>query len=114
MTSLVHIVLRTTRLESLRNFYEHLLGVSFTSEQHGDGPEHYSHQLGDILMELYPTQRENKSTDRLGFAVDDLDCLYERIDKKHIHRERYNTESGRAMDLIDPDGRTVSVEERKI
>lgn len=118
MSSLTQLVLRTDRLEQVRAFYEKLLNVSFTPEQHGNGPRHYSSQLGDILVELYPTtQKENsmqKSVkDRLGFSVDDLDHLCDRIDLKYIKTEMYEIENGRAMELRDPDGRTVYVEEKK-
>ncbi len=117
MSSLSQLVLRTKELESLREFYEGLLDISFTPEQHGNGPQHYSYQLGDVLLELYPTTRKDSQQkcvkDRLGFSVDDLDLLCNRIDWKYIKTEMYETENGRAMELSDPDGRTVYVEENK-
>ena len=58
MNSLSQLVLRTRHLEPLRDFYEKLLAVSFTPEQHDNGPRHYSYQLGDILVELYPTTQK--------------------------------------------------------
>ncbi len=118
MSSLTQLVLRTTELEPLREFYETLLDVSFTPEQHGDGPRHYSYQLGEVLFELYPTkQRKNTAQkvikDRLGFSIESVDSLCHRIDEKYIQRWMYETENGRAIELSDPDGRTIYVEEKR-
>ncbi len=118
MNSLSQLVLRTNNLEPLRDFYEKLLAISFTPEQHDDGPRHYSCQLGDVLLELYPTkQKENTAQkgarDRLGFAIKNLDDLFDRIDWKYVKTDVFETENGRAMELSDPDGRRVYVEEKK-
>ncbi len=117
MNSLSQLVLRTGHLEEARDFYEKLLTVSFTPEQHGDGPRHYSYQLGEVLLELYPTkQKENtaqrKVKDRLGFAIENLDDLFDRIDWKYVQTDVFETENGRALELSDPDGRRVYVEEK--
>lgn len=117
MSSLTQLVLRTTELEPLRDFYEKLLNISFSSEQHNNGPRHYSCQLGEVLLELYPTkQRENAAQkgikDRFGFSIESLDSLCHRIDEKYIQKWMYETENGRAMELSDPDGRMVYVEEK--
>lgn len=45
------LVLKTHQLESLLAFYQHL-GISFASEQHGTGPQHYSGQLDWIEVFL--------------------------------------------------------------
>ncbi len=118
MNTLSQLVLRTTELERLKEFYERLLDVSFTPEQHANGPRHYSYQSGDVLLELYPTKQNGNTTqsvikDRLGFSVDSLDTLFDRIDWKYVHKNVFETETGRAMELHDPDGRRVYVEEKK-
>ena len=47
------IVLRCSDVNASRRFYE-ALGLSFTTEKHGAGPEHYACRLGDLVLELYP------------------------------------------------------------
>ncbi len=118
MNSLSQLVLRTRRLEPMRDFYEKLLNISFTPEQHGAGPRHYSYQLGEVLLELYPTKQKEDTTrkvvmDRLGFTVNNLNDLFDRIDWKYVQTDVFETENGRALELSDPDGRRVYVEEKK-
>lgn len=111
MIALAYVILRTTRLEELREFYERVFDVSFVLEQHGDGPQHYSLQLEGVVLELYPTKKEKGSSEGLGFVVDDLARLCERIDPKYICKDRQETGRGRLIGLKDPDGRKVYVEE---
>ena len=47
------IVLRCADLDMTRNFYEGL-GIEFNEERHGQGPLHFSTQLGSAVLELYP------------------------------------------------------------
>jgi catechol 2,3-dioxygenase-like lactoylglutathione lyase family enzyme len=62
-------VLRVTDLERSRAFYA-CLGLELVSEQHGNGPPHYSCRLGDPVMELYPaSDQQPRSNVRLGLQV---------------------------------------------
>ncbi|MGW4974278.1 VOC family protein, partial [Streptomyces albidoflavus] len=48
------LVLYTGRLEACRAFYAGL-GLALVAEQHGDGPAHWSAELGPgCVLELYP------------------------------------------------------------
>ncbi|MFJ7266903.1 glyoxalase/bleomycin resistance/dioxygenase family protein [Streptomyces sp. NPDC099050] len=90
------LVLYSPRLEECRRFYRHL-GLGFTAEQHGQGPEHYAAVLpGGTVFELYPA-RPGRQTDalRLGLAVDATTATPALTPGRHI--------------LTDPDGRTVEV-----
>ena len=63
------LVLRCRDIEVTRQFYEQLLGINFTLEQHGQGLPHYASILGNgLVWELYPTQESPDKT-RLGFKL---------------------------------------------
>jgi catechol 2,3-dioxygenase-like lactoylglutathione lyase family enzyme len=90
------LVMYTSRLEDCRSFYRNL-GLDFTAEQHGRGPEHYAAVLADgAVLELYPA-RAFRQTDalRLGLAVDGTTASPPLAPGRHT--------------LTDPDGRTVEI-----
>ncbi|MGW1770395.1 glyoxalase/bleomycin resistance/dioxygenase family protein [Streptomyces sp. NPDC002104] len=90
------LVLYTPRLEECRRFYADL-GLAFTAERHGRGPEHYAAVLPDgMVLELCPA-REDRLTGalRLGLAVDTRAVRPRMAPGRHL--------------LVDPDGRTVEV-----
>ncbi len=97
------LVLKTHDLEALRRFYE-ALGILFQPEKHGEGPAHYSAQLGELVLELYPLSKAKPSTptERLGLQVEhlaDFLCSYER----EVQRR------GQVVIVEDPDGRKVEL-----
>ena len=100
------IVLHSQNLNDLRSFYESLLQKEFTKEKHDAGPEHYSCQLGEILMELYPTNRKAIPSPALGFNVSNLDKIVERM-HEYISKPIKTGEHGKLAILNDPDGRKV-------
>ena len=90
------LVLYCAHLEECRSFYGGL-GLSFTAEQHGQGPGHYAAVLADgVVFELYPagTDRETGVL-RLGFSVTGTTATPPLAPGRHR--------------LTDPDGRTVEV-----
>ena len=90
------LVVYSPQLELCRRFYGDL-GLTFTGEQHGQGPEHYAAVLADgTVFELYPA-RAGRQTDmlRLGLAIDGAAATPPLTAGRHI--------------LTDPDGRTVEV-----
>jgi catechol 2,3-dioxygenase-like lactoylglutathione lyase family enzyme len=63
------LVLRCRNIAVTRQFYEQLLGINFTLEQHGQGLPHYASILGSSLVwELYPARASPDKT-RLGFKL---------------------------------------------
>lgn len=70
------IVLRAALPKTLAQFYEGL-GCKFEREQHGNGPEHFSANLGGLVLEIYPRKDDDPGTSslRLGFIVSDLDAV---------------------------------------
>jgi catechol 2,3-dioxygenase-like lactoylglutathione lyase family enzyme len=90
------LVLYCARLEECRGFYGGL-GLSFTAEQHGQGPQHYAAVLADgAVFELYPATPDRESGAlRLGFKVTGAAATPPLAPGRHH--------------LTDPDGRTIEV-----
>lgn len=91
------LVLYTPRLEECRRFYTGL-GLAFTAERHGRGPEHYAAVLSDgAVLELYPARPGRRTDDlRLGLAVDASTAEPPLAPGRHQR--------------VDPDGRTVEID----
>lgn len=91
------LVLYTLRLEECRDFYS-ALGLTFTAEQHGQGPEHYAAIFEDgTVFELYPARSGRRPTDalRLGLSVAGKATKPELAPGRHL--------------LTDPDGRNIEI-----
>jgi catechol 2,3-dioxygenase-like lactoylglutathione lyase family enzyme len=90
------LVLYSPRLEECRRFYSGL-GLSFTTEQHGNGPAHYAAVLtGGTVFEIYPARPDHPTGAlRLGFTVDGTTTTPPLAPGRHL--------------LTDPDGHTVEV-----
>jgi hypothetical protein len=106
------LVLRCKDVESTRAFYEKV-GLTFTKEKHGAGPEHYAWENNNFVLELYPLA-ENQSPDnvRLGFSTP----LLADVSGNVLHRSDvtvlkppYATADRVVMLLQDPDGRKVEI-----
>lgn len=67
------IVLYVADIDRSAAFYA-ALGVTFQREQHGKGPVHYSANINDTVLELYPASERLPATKvRLGFAIASID-----------------------------------------
>jgi catechol 2,3-dioxygenase-like lactoylglutathione lyase family enzyme len=90
------LVLYSRQAEGCRRFYSDL-GLSFVTEQHGQGPEHYAAVLVDgTVFEIYPARPERETGAlRLGLAVNGTTATPPLAPGRHV--------------LTDPDGRTVEV-----
>ena len=55
-------------------FYDSL-GLSFTLERHGKGPEHFAAEIGSMVFEIYPRldDAESPGPARIGFRLDSVD-----------------------------------------
>jgi predicted enzyme related to lactoylglutathione lyase len=104
--------LRTRDLERAKSFYE-LIGLSFKPEKHGKGPAHYSCELCELLIELYPQQASNGAiaTTRLGFEVPSVDGTIQRLRQAgcDVVTEPHDSPWGRRAVVRDPDGNTVEL-----
>ncbi|MBL8677869.1 MAG: VOC family protein [Myxococcales bacterium] len=108
-TKLSSLVLRCANIDASRDFYERL-GLRFSREKHGEGPEHYATIDNAPLIELYPESPSNDRT-RLGFDVADVDAIVERVAASGATVRALPSESprGRRAVVIDPDGRAVEL-----
>ncbi len=107
------LVLKTHQLDRLLGFYA-ALGMAFSAEKHGDGPEHHAARLGDVVIELYPLPGDAGPADpttRLGFAVPDVDAAVRSLETAGgtVVSRWQRTEWGLRAVVRDPDGRAVEL-----
>ncbi len=112
------LVLRSARLEATLAFYR-ALGLTFVQEQHGGGPVHFSAQMGDLVMEIYPGT-EGASLDRkaggatmLGFRIASVDGTLAAVQSigAVVITAAAQSPWGRRAVVADPDGRAVELSE---
>ena len=105
------VVLQSRDVEAAKNFYS-LLGLSFVEEQHGKGPEHYSSNVGAILLEIYPCQgTDAPSPLRIGFRVPYLDRTIEILRSRGVRivSEAKDSPWGRRAVVEDADGNRIEL-----
>jgi len=104
------LVLRCKNIETSKNFYEKL-GLKFQQEQHGKSPIHYSAEIGELVIELYPLQDGyNAENNRLGFVLDveDIDTYLDQVSVEVI--SKYEFDNKHIVVVMDPDGRKVELQ----
>ncbi len=116
--SLGLIVLRTANLIQTLEFYQ-ALGLNFVEEKHGNSPIHYSCNLGQTVLEIYPGKpgiapdRKNGGATMLGFQVNSVNETVETLNKigAKIISSSQNTSLGCRALIEDPDGRAIEINE---
>lgn len=116
-TALALIVIRAADIEASLSFYR-AIGVAFVEEQHDSGPVHYSCELGELVLELYPNkasspQRSSTHTTMLGFKVASLESTLAELLKLGVEPKSAPKKSdwGRWVNVTDPSGCTVQIYE---
>lgn len=107
------LVLRTDNLERLADFYS-LFGLTFNYHQHGNSPFHYGAEIEQLVLEIYPLEKNQTKPDtslRLGFAVDNFDAVISKLKEKEVSFliEPKQTDFGFMTIITDPDGRKVEL-----
>lgn len=107
------LVLRTTDIKSLANFYS-LLGLVFEYHKHGNSPYHYSATIGQTVLEIYPLAKNQITPDnnlRFGFGIDNFDEKIRQLKKLRttFSSEPLQTEFGFIAIIVDPDGRKIEL-----
>ncbi|NJM53687.1 MAG: hypothetical protein HC846_10040 [Blastocatellia bacterium] len=69
MIKLNLVVIRTEKIEVLAHWYSKTFDLEFVAEKHEDGILHYSAQLNEGLIEIYPSQKSSTKI-TFGIAVD--------------------------------------------
>lgn len=114
------IVLWTARTREVVAFYA-ALGFPLAAEGHDDGPVHWACEVGAVHFAIYeqdegdspPPEYQSAGASVMGFEVDDLDAVY-RAAKTVGARVLIRPEEvpwGRRAVILDPDGRTVELNE---
>ena len=111
------VVIKTNQLEPLRDFYKGL-GLEFQEEKHGNGPVHFSTTIRNTILEIYPLPKSVSivdTTTRLGFSVENLDEIVERLKQSGVQvvAEPLETEWGYSAVVKDPDGRAIELTQKR-
>jgi len=107
------LVIRSSIPERLAEFYEQL-GMVFEHHRHGNGPLHFSAQIGSTLLEIYPLAKGQEQADkhlRLGFAIDNFEAKIGQLQQQGItfHQLPMSTEWGIMAVIEDPEGRKLEL-----
>lgn len=106
------LVIRSRDIERAVKFYQRM-GIMFARHSHGRGPEHFACDLCGFVFEIYPKRNADDTTTntRLGFNVDDVDCLIDLLREVDVTivSEPTDSEWGRRAVVKDPDGHTVEL-----
>jgi predicted enzyme related to lactoylglutathione lyase len=103
------IVIRAADLDRSQRFYE-ALGIQFSREKHGNGPEHLAAETGGVVFEIYP-RGSGPSTEgvRLGFQVPSVDAAVSAL--QHLGAKLITppeqVDWGLRAVVVDPDGHRV-------
>jgi len=103
---LAYVVLRCADLERSRRFYESI-GLQLVAEQHGKGAQHYSAEIGGVVLELYPLSGRPTSGLRLGLVVSDLAGVIESVKALGMTVSRADA----SATVVDPDGHQIALEQ---
>jgi len=106
------VVIYAGDLQQTKQIYE-VIGLEFTREKHGAGPEHFAATLDGVVLEVYPRKIHSdlKQIVRLGFRVPSVDVVLERLAalKVEIVTHPHDTPWGRRAAVRDPDGYTIDL-----
>jgi len=106
------IVIRSADIDRSADLYS-LLGLEFTKHSHGSGPQHYAAEMGSLVFEIYPVQKESETSTgaRIGFRVEDVDAAALRLQESGARLVSSPKDSpwGRRAVLADLDGHKIEI-----
>ncbi len=111
------VVLRARDIEQVGSFYS-ALGCAFVRHAHGSGPEHLACERDGFVFEIYPLVGDDASPSekvRIGFEVDSVTELLERVDASGLGRivqPAKQSPWGLRAVVEDPAGHKVELVER--
>lgn len=103
------VVIYSRDIELAKEFYNSL-GLSFASEKHGSGPQHYAAVIESLVFEIYPCRAgETASSVRIGFRVPSVDGTVETLRRQGVKivADPKDSAWGRRAVVEDPDGNRV-------
>jgi len=91
-----------------------ILGLNFEYHKHGKSPYHYSTEINETVLEIYPLAKNQNLPDnnlRLGFKIDDFDLKIAILKEKNIVfiNEPIETQFGFMAIIEDIDGRKIEL-----
>lgn len=107
------LVLRTYDMKKLVDFYN-LLGLTFDYHKHGNSPYHYSANIGQTVLEIYPLSKNQIMPDknlRLGFGIDNFENVIAKLKEMQVlfALESTQTDFGFMAIVSDPDERKIEL-----
>lgn len=111
---LFYIVIYSCNLVESNEFYSKI-GFNVQKHKHGDGAQHLVCENGDVLLEIYPlpsSNNHNKTKNiKIGLKVASHATILNEFEffKKYLYIPPKETEWGRKMSLIDPDGYIIDL-----
>lgn len=108
MSELALLVIRTDKIESLKEFYR-ILGLELKEEKHGNGPLHYSVNVSNLILEFYPSRYP--TFNRLGLRVEDIKKVIKDLTKAGVDicEPAVHVPGGYFAYVLDPEGRIVEL-----
>ncbi|MCJ8007339.1 VOC family protein [Lederbergia wuyishanensis] len=108
--SLNLVVIKSKNLEESVAFYKKL-GLLFQKEQHGNGPEHYACELGQIVFEIFPATHHHNKNIRLGFSIKHIESVIAtlKLIGAEIVTEPKASPWGKRAVVKDPDGNSIEL-----
>jgi catechol 2,3-dioxygenase-like lactoylglutathione lyase family enzyme len=108
------VVIFSNDIQRSVEFYTSL-GLTFTRERHGNGPEHFASEIGALVFEIYPraADGENSGPARIGFRVASVDEALASLNLQGVRvlSAPHDSPWGRRAVVSDPDGRRVEISE---
>ena len=114
-------VLRSPNIDRASEFYLEI-GLLFTKNRHGNGPEHYTSSVNGFVFEIYPIDKHPPTIGtRIGFSVDDVDSIVPMLvaigaelispaaDSEWGRRAVVKDLDGHVVELITPPNRDIIV-----
>lgn len=111
-------IILTSRLDDAESFYRHTLGLPLRAKSDGA----LVFDVGGASLRVAPVPSTTPSEHTvLGFAVDDVDRIIERLNERHVSLERFDgfthdangalftPDGARVAWFRDPDGNLLSV-----
>ncbi len=100
MIKLNLIVIRTQNLEEISQWYSKTFDLNFVAEKHDNGVLHYSAQITEGIIEIYPTEQLNP---KITFGLSVSKEIFEQI----ILNQSYKTLSEHVFLIKDLDGNSI-------
>ena len=77
------------------------IGLSFSLEKHGNGPEHLAAEIDGVVFEIYPRKGDPASTGvRLGFRVASVEAVVVAARRSYCRRRKAQLRAGRSESSI--------------